>query len=128
MLAGVGVIAVFSLPPRVSLPEEGLPRCLWSTIQLGIGILMILAAQLWALLVLADTDERLSYKDAIFSGRLWGLTLWKLPATRQQLWLGAWGIAAILSALFLIGGLSHWFTYLPRSATAEPAAVEQETK
>jgi hypothetical protein len=128
MLAGIVVVVVFSLPPGLSLAEDGLSRCLWCTVQLGVGILMLLGGQIWALMVLADADDRLSFKDAFISGRLWRLTLRKLPETQRQLWLGTWGLATILSALFIIGGLSHWFSYLPGNAAPAPAAVQQEGK
>lgn len=113
LLGGFGLVVLMSLPAMLTLPEGMLSRCLWSTVQIIVGVLMILAAQFWALMELADSDDRLGAKDGIISGRLWVLTLARLPETRKQVWLAAWGLAAILAALFLIGGLSHWFTYLP---------------
>jgi hypothetical protein len=121
LLTGVVTVVVFSLPPMLSLAEGSLQRCLWCTSQFVLGVLLILVAQTWALMVVADSDDRLGVKDALISARLWAVALKRLPETRRQLWLASWGLTAVLSALFLIGGLSHWFTYLPRPA-APPVA------
>jgi hypothetical protein len=122
LLTGVVTVVAGSLPPMLSLAEGSLARCLWCTSQLVLGVLMILVAQAWALMVVADSDDGLGVKDAFISARLWAVTLKRLPETRRQLWLASWGLTAVLSALFLIGGLSYWFTYLPRPAA--PPAVE----
>src|SRR5262249_39401250 len=98
-----------------------LSRALWCTLQMVLGLLLIFAAQAWALMAIVADDERLSGKDAVIAFRLWGLTLSRLPRTHRQVWLGAWGLATLLSAVFLIGGLEHWLTYLPRKAPAASA-------
>ncbi len=117
LLAGIAAVLVCSLPPMLALPGESLPRCVWCTAQIVLGVLMIFAAQAWLVMLLAADDERLSFKDAILPGRVWALAFGRLPLTSRQLSLAVWGLAAILAAVFLIGGLSHWFTYLPRSTT-----------
>jgi len=122
LLTGVVTVVVCSLPPSLSLPEDSLSRCLWCTGQLVVGVLLILVGQAWALMLVADSDDRLGVKDVVVSARLWAVALKRLPETRRQLWLASWGLTAVLSALFLIGGLSHWFTYLRRPAP--PPAVE----
>jgi hypothetical protein len=37
----------------------------------------------------------------------------RLPASRHTLYLGAWGLTAIIAANDFIGGLDHWLNYLP---------------
>jgi hypothetical protein len=29
--------------------------------------------------------------------------------------MATWGLAAVLSAIFVVGGLTHWLNYLPKS-------------
>jgi hypothetical protein len=114
LMLGTVAVALFSLPPALALPDNSPSRCWWTTGQAVLGLLMILTAQAWAVMVLADKDDRLSTKDVFVSARLWALAVRYLPDTRRQLWLTVWGLTTVLSALFLIGGLDHWFTYLPR--------------
>ncbi|MCI0459990.1 MAG: hypothetical protein L0Z62_23815 [Gemmataceae bacterium] len=126
LFGGVGAIVLLSLLPNQLFADSPLGRCLWCTCQLAVGVIFVLAAQSWAVMVLADSDERLSGKDAIFSGRLWVLAVRKLPATQRQFCLGLWGLTTILCAFFLVGGLTHWLTYLPRSANAPPPAAAKK--
>jgi hypothetical protein len=126
MVGGMAAVAAINLPPARAFAPNGLGRALWSSIEIGLGILLILAAQIWALFIVGHHDEKLSFKDAIISGRLWGLTLRNLPETRGMVWLATWGIACILSAVFIMGGLGYWGQYLPRSTPAMPAAPAAE--
>jgi hypothetical protein len=125
LLGGIVTIVLLTLPPALVLPQEGLARALWCTLQIAVGLLIILAAQGWALMMIAAEDERLSGKDLVFSFRLWSLAFARLPRLRCPVWLGVWGIATILSAIFLVGGLTHWFEYLPRR-TPPVEAVETQ--
>jgi hypothetical protein len=120
LLGGVVAIVGGSFVPATLLPKTGLMRALWATAQLAAGLVLILAAQIWSLIMLAPDDEKLGNKDAILSARLWLLTCQRLPRTCRQVWLGTWGLAAILAAVFVIGGLSHWLNYLPRSDAKGP--------
>ena len=58
-------------------------------------------------------DSTLSFWDAVFPFRLYGMLGKRLPNTRHSLYLGIWGAAAIISAVIFIGGLGHWVNYLP---------------
>ena len=69
--------------------------------------------QFIGLLRIAPEETSLSFKDALIPFNLYGLVFKRLPSTRHTVYLGAWGIAAIVSAGVFIGGLGHWFTYLP---------------
>jgi len=124
LISGIGVVVVANLPPAKALAENSLTRAVFATAEMGVGLLMIVAAQIWALFVLAPGDDKLGFKDAILPGRLWGMTLKRLPAMRGQVWLASWGISCILAAVLIIGGLAHWLDYLPKKANS-PAAVEQ---
>jgi hypothetical protein len=111
LLGGVAGVAILSLGVDLLLPDECLARALWSTLQLVVGLLTMLAAQVWALIVIAPHDGHIGPKDVLFSVRLWGLTCRKLPEMRRQVWMGAWGVAAALSAVLIIGGFSYWYQF-----------------
>jgi hypothetical protein len=123
LLAGMVAIVGASFVPGTRLPRTGLVRATWATVQLAAGLLMIFAAQVWALLVLAPDDERLGNRDAILPARLWAQIFRKLPRTFRQVQMGAWGLAAVLSAVLIVGGFSHWLTYLPRAGTVHTTAT-----
>src|SRR5262245_49945200 len=114
LIGGVAMVVALNVPPALSLPDDCLGRALWSSIEICLGFALIIGAQTWALCLLAPNDDRLGFKDAIIPGRLWALVAKNLPAMREQLWMASWGLAAILSGLIVVGGLGHWFTYLPR--------------
>jgi hypothetical protein len=118
---GVGalLIVIISLASKFVLPATCLGRALWSTIQLGIGLLGLLAAQVWALIVLAPEDDRLGPKDLFLATRLWSLTLKRLPQMARQVWVGAWSVSAMVCAVLLVGGLSYWARYYKPQRLAE---------
>jgi hypothetical protein len=111
LLGGIGVIAATSLTAHLLLARECFPRALWSTIELGLGLIVLIVAQAWALTVIAPDDDKLGPKDVFFSTRLWLLTFRRLPETRRQVWMGGWATAAIACAVFLVGGFSYWYQY-----------------
>lgn len=106
LLNGVITVVAGSL-----LPSEGLFRALWTTGQIAVGLLLILGAQAWALVLFAPTDDKLGAKDLFLSGRLWGLILKRLPATQWQVGFAVWGLTLVISAAGWIGGLAY---YLPK--------------
>ncbi|HYV40138.1 MAG TPA: hypothetical protein VE988_30920 [Gemmataceae bacterium] len=124
MLGGIATIVAVNIPQGMMLPPDTFARALTATMELLIGLVMVFAAQVWALCLLGPEDGRLNFKDAVIPGKLWGMTLRKLPETRGQVWLAAWGLAAMLSAIFIIGDFAHWLNYLPKK-TVPPPAVEQ---
>jgi hypothetical protein len=112
-LLGSGVVGVGFLTGLLHwlLPAEGLPRALWTTGQAVFGLALVLVAQTWALVLLAPRDDSLGARDLFLSGRLWPLTVKRLPATQWPVALAAWGLTLALGAVGWIGGLSYW---LPR--------------
>jgi hypothetical protein len=115
-VGGVFAIVMASFVPGVLLPNPSLPRAAWCTAQIILGLLVIIGAQVWAVFVLAPEDERLGNRDILMPGRLWVLVFRHLPRTIRHVWLGSWGLALVLSALLVVGGLSHWLTYLPKGS------------
>ena len=123
LIGGVGALAVLALATGQLLPAgNGLPRALWTTVQIPVGLLFIFAAQLYAVVVIAPEDERLSFKDALVPTRLWALVAKRLPRLGGCVCLAVWGAALVLFALLFIGGLGHWFSYLPGAEKALPTA------
>jgi hypothetical protein len=112
-LFGVAVVSAANWMFGKYLPMGPFGRALFATLQIATGIGVMFIGQFMALIRIAPEDSALTFKDAIFPFRLYSLILKRLPVTKFSLYLGAWGLAAALSAGFLIGGLGHWFTYLP---------------
>lgn len=119
LLFGCVVLAVVSTVAGYCLPRDSIWRALWSSIQLAGGLISIFAAQCLALSIIAPEDDKLGPRDLIIPGRLWKLTLARLPETRKQTWMGAWGACAGLTAVFLVGGLDYWFQFYKPKKLAE---------
>lgn len=114
LLLGVAIAAGLSLAAGRLLPAgDCLPRALWTSVQIGLGVVLIFASQLAAVVAVAPEDERLSFKDAFVPMRLWGLVIARLPRQSGYLLTATFGAALIVCAFLFVGGLHHWFTYLP---------------
>lgn len=119
LFGGMVLFALFSFVVGRYLRMTPLERALLSTIQIVFGLALIFGAQFWSLVRLAPEDERLSTKDAFLPAKLWAMAFQRMPAFQVPVWLAGWGLAIILSAIFLVGGLTHWGTYLPGQKPAE---------
>jgi len=124
LLGGTVIVVVISLAANFVLPDDSLVRALWSSVQLGLGLLGILAAQIWAFLLIAPETEHLSSKDLILSTRLWTITLRRLPETQAKLWLGAWSFGGALCAVFLVGGFSYWYQFYKPKRIADKGLIQ----
>lgn len=114
LVLGVAVVVGATALVNTRLPPgPKFPRALWCTAQIGVSVFLIWVTQFIALIVLAPKDGTLHFTHAVLPGKIWGLILKRLPAMAPCLWVGAWSVTAIASALFFIGGLSHWNDYLP---------------
>jgi hypothetical protein len=103
-----------------------LQRAVFCSIQVGVGVAMMLTGQFIGLVRVAPEDPSISFKDAIFPFRLYGLIFKHLPGTRLAVFLGMWGLTAAITASIVVGGMGHWFTYLPNKA--RPYIVEKIPK
>jgi len=124
LLAGTAAIAMLSLVGNLVLPMASLPRAVWSTVQILLGLLGLFGAQVWALFLIAPDDDKVGAKDAIISGRLWGLTFNRLPETRRQVWLGGWSLAAMLLGVFVVGGLGYWTQFYNPKKVADKGLLQ----
>jgi hypothetical protein len=103
-----------------------LHRAVFCTIQVLTGVAFMLVGQFLGLLRVAPDDPSISFKDAVFPFRLYGLIFKHLPDTRVAVYLGVWGLAAVITASIVVGGMGHWFTYLPNKT--RPYIVEKIPK
>jgi hypothetical protein len=114
LIGGIGVLAGMALAAGYLLPPGNcLPRAVWTSVQIPLGLLVVFAAQLYAVMRVAPDDERMSFKDALVPTRLWVLVAKRLPELSGCVCTAAWGASLALFAVLFIGGLGHWFTYLP---------------
>ena len=114
LIGGLGVLALGSLGAGLLLPEGNtFARALFTSVQMGLGVVLIFASQLFALMRVAQYDEKLSFKDAIVPSRLWTVAGKRLGELYGCLWTSVWGLGLIVFAILFIGGLQHWMTYLP---------------
>lgn len=112
LLAGQLAVVIGSFVADAFLPHDSLPRAIWSTAQLGAALLIMLAAQVWVLmLIAADEDHTLGATNVILPIKLWKCAYKHLPKTRKPVWLGGWCQAAIVASLFITGGFEHWLHY-----------------
>jgi len=122
LLIGMGVYTAMSVIIGKQLEPDLPTRAIWCTIQIFVGLVLILGAHFWAMTYLAPDDDKLGIKDVLLPGRLWLLMFRNMPAMRWPVWITGWGFAIIVSGLIFIGGLSHWMNYLPGTKTAQNAA------
>ena len=92
---------------RERAPEDSLIRALWCTIQFGVGVAGIFAAQIWAFVLIAPNSEHISAKDLILSARLWGMTFRRLPETHLKYLVGV--VLSSFGVFFAAEGMGvHW--------------------
>ena len=111
LVGGITIVGMVSVAANIILPDDSLVRALWFSVQLGLGLIGLFAAQVWAFVLIAPQSDHLSAKDVILSARLWGMTCRRLPETQRQLWLGGWSMAAMLCAVCIVGGYSYWYQF-----------------
>jgi hypothetical protein len=119
LVMGVGIIGGLSFCIGQQFAPDSFQRAVWCTSQIGAGLLLMLAAQFWALTYLAPHDENVGVKDVFLPFRLWTVMFRHMPAMRWPVSVVAWSLAIILCGAIFIGGLSHWMNYLPGSKTAQ---------
>jgi hypothetical protein len=123
LLGGVVVIALISLAANSFLDEDCLERAIYTTAQIGVGLLMFIAAQIWAgIWVGVATEEEIGPKDFILPFRLWAITISSLPRSRKPITLAAWAVAVMVFAVLLVGGLDFWWElYNPKRFAPPPS-------
>jgi hypothetical protein len=127
LIVCVALVAVVPLAysADLRLAPGSRERAVWSAWNLLAGVLLVGAGQAWAINLLMEMKERVSWSDLASPFQVWGLTLRRLPATAWQVGLGSSGALTILAAVVWVGGLSYWFRLLPSADDAEPAAARR---
>lgn len=123
LLLGIGVIGWISFSAGRRLPPDSFPRALWTSVEIAAGVLVLLVGQFIALIRLAPSDEKLSFKDVLMPFRLYGHIFPRARSMPLPVWTLGWGLSAIASALLFVGGLNHWFTYLKKDKNPNPPVV-----
>ncbi len=125
LLGGVVVIALLSLAADFMLEEDCLERAIYTTAQIGVGFLMVLGAQIWAgVWVGIATEEEVGPKDFILPFRLWAIAIGCLPRSRKPVTLAVWGVAIMVCAVVLVGGLDFWWeVYNPKKFAPPPPSI-----
>ena len=114
LVIGTGALAAGSLAVGHLLPAgDTFYRALFTSVQMGVGLVLIFAGQFLALVQIAHEDAGLSFKDALVPTRLWHLAGKRMSRLYGCLWTSVWGLALVVFAILFIGGLKHWMTYLP---------------
>jgi hypothetical protein len=105
---GGGVVAIFfaSLICRVAIPADSSIRLLWSLLQLVIGMVISGCAQFAAYLFAVPKSDKVHPFDMFMKPiEIWKPTINALPATAPRVCLIAWGVTAVICALFITGGI-----------------------
>jgi len=112
LVLGIAALAGGSYFAGKKLDPNSFGRALWTSVQIALGILVLFIGQFIALVRVAPSDPTLSFKDAILPFRLYGHVFQRLPRLSFSVCTLGWGITLIAAALFFIGGLNHWFSYI----------------
>src|SRR5439155_9764314 len=59
LICGAAAVVMINIPASQLLTPDSLPRAVWTTSVVVLGVLMILAAQFWALMTIVADDEEL---------------------------------------------------------------------
>jgi hypothetical protein len=118
LFVAIGIFFAIVMDRR--LPEgSNLHRATWTSVQIAVGVLVIFLSQYSALVTIAPEEPTLSFKDALFPFKLWGLIIKRLPKLQECLWTALLGLSLIVGSSVFIGGFEHWFNYLPKTVAEQ---------
>jgi hypothetical protein len=109
-ILGAGVVAIIavSIVGRLCTPDDSWARTYWALGQIVVGLVTCCVAHAWSYMVAITKTDRFGVFDIFLKpGAIWGTTLQRLPQTVRQLWLGSWGLSAVLFAMIVVGGLRY---------------------
>ena len=112
-----GIVAIVGALIAIGrfVPMSPLQRAILTSSVIGGGVFLMFVGQFIGLLKIAPTEATLGFKDALFPFHLYGLIFKRLPEGQLTVYFGAWGLTAAITVAIVVGGLGHWFTYLPKS-------------
>jgi hypothetical protein len=124
LLLGVFSVIGVSLTVGFILPHESIDRVRWSLGQLLFGVVVVVAAHLWAMRQVPAVEVRGRSRGTYSLVELWRSAASRMPATRWPINLLSWGVSLIVCALLVIGGFS-WWVLNAKIAADRPKTVQQ---
>lgn len=116
LLAGVVAVVGGSVLASRSLPEVGSERISWTVLQALAGGLLAFGGQLAAYLHAIRKSDKFGPFDVFMKPiEVWKPTFARLPEGAYRLWMGGWGLAAVIGALTLIGGIDYAAIFDPKA-------------
>jgi hypothetical protein len=108
MFACVLAVLIESVAVRLTTPDGGALRTVWSVSQLMVGFLAVAGCHIFNFLVLAARDTDFGIIDIVLKPlKLWIRAVHELPT---RLWVAtgaASGLSAVLASILIIGGLPY---------------------
>jgi hypothetical protein len=102
LVCGLFIIAVGSIMAGLNLRVVPQWRLTWCNGEIGLGLLLLLTAQVSAFADIVPRGLRLRKCYMFLSPNLWWAVWQRLPATSLSVWLLGWGIALCLSGVLIL--------------------------
>ena len=110
LLGGVLAVVGMSIIATLQLAPDSQERAVWCLAQLGLGLLLVVAAHVLAIAKVPSLEVRCRARGHYTVGGLWRAAIGLLPQTRWPVYLFSWGLSLVLTAVAVIGGLTWWVT------------------
>jgi hypothetical protein len=108
LAGGCVFVIASSIMADYQLGKHSYGRALWGTAELAAGVLMLIGAQIWAMVLVGKHDGDLGIIDAIYPFRVWETVFKSLPEACRPVCLGGWALTATLTSVLLVGGQFYW--------------------
>jgi len=115
-LFGAGAIIVATVVAEREMRLSEFQRALFATVQIVAGLALMFIGQFVGLMRVAPEETSVGLKDAIVPVWLYPVLFKHLPITQVPIYLIIWGLTAVITASVVVGGVGHWFTYLPNKS------------
>jgi serine/threonine protein kinase len=131
LMLGMVVVLGLSIAAPYLLPSGTANRAWWSLGELSVGLVLTLVGAIWAFIKSLPHRAEYSIFQLIDPTRLIEYTFRALPETRRPVWLGTWGLTAILCSAFIVGELTYFLKpHRPRQSltvrTDEKSRVQMQ--
>ncbi|QDU97318.1 ATP dependent DNA ligase [Lignipirellula cremea] len=121
---------VVAVAGRLLTGEGSFARMAWAFGQLGLALVVVMTAQLWALLIALKHDVK--YGPFDFLGKpiaIWFPTFAELPATCARVGLALVGLSGMFGALVVVGGIPyHWLWEYEPAQKKNPNLLKEIVK
>jgi hypothetical protein len=107
LIAGVLALLAISVAARMLMPI-GRPRAIWTYAQFGLGAAALVVAHVACYLFAIMHDSTLNFLDFVLKPfTIWSASFQDLPKSFKRVSLGAWGLAAAIFAVLIVGGVRY---------------------